>query len=238
MDRSGGAAPLNGSIPDMTSSSSSFIALQTLYLKHSKRDQDAVKLLIPGDVSDDYLEVFCKNVYNLREVTTRKFGEEGKEGGGEGAGEKWEEIKEELQMQIMMLDQSDPAAQSDPANSPLLWYFTLLGCETFYSLHSQYPGFDSRSLAQKADATELRQLILQIASTYGIDTPLLSGGEHADEATRWFAADVHNIGSVVGGVAGQEAVKIITGQYELGAGCGGSTFVFNGINGEAGIYNF
>ena len=42
---------------------------------------------------------------------------------------------------------------------------------------------------------------------------------------------MHNIGSVLGGVAGQEAVKIITGQYTPIK----NTYLFNGISGVAGV---
>ena len=36
---------------------------------------------------------------------------------------------------------------------------------------------------------------------------------HAKELTRYGNAELHNVASVLGGVASQEAVKIITGQY-------------------------
>jgi amyloid beta precursor protein binding protein 1 len=52
------------------------------------------------------------------------------------------------------------------------------------------------------------------------------------ELTRYGNAEIHNIASVVGGVASQEAVKIITGQYlPLD-----NTYVFNGIAAVAGVY--
>jgi len=49
------------------------------------------------------------------------------------------------------------------------------------------------------------------------------------EFCRWGGAEVHNIDSVMGGVAAQEAIKAVTRQYvPLN-----NTFIFNGANGVA-----
>jgi amyloid beta precursor protein binding protein 1 len=54
------------------------------------------------------------------------------------------------------------------------------------------------------------------------------------ELTRYANAEIHTVASVVGGVASQEAVKIITGQYiPLD-----NTYVFNGIVAVGGVYRF
>ncbi len=55
---------------------------------------------------------------------------------------------------------------------------------------------------------------------------------YAKEMTRYNNAEVHNIASVVGGVASQEAVKMITGQYIPIDG----NYIYNGIAGVAGIF--
>jgi amyloid beta precursor protein binding protein 1 len=48
---------------------------------------------------------------------------------------------------------------------------------------------------------------------------------HAMEITRYGGCELHNICSVIGGVASQEVVKIITHQYQPFD----NTFIFNGI---------
>jgi len=55
---------------------------------------------------------------------------------------------------------------------------------------------------------------------------------HAEEAVRWFAAEVHAVAAVVGGVAAQEAVKLITKQYVPI----NNTYVFNGVASVGGVY--
>ena len=74
--------PLNGSIPDMTSSTQSYIQLQGLYKNKAESDKEDMRLIIKeitcelgagtsgsGDiptVTDDDLSTFCKNIFNLR----------------------------------------------------------------------------------------------------------------------------------------------------------------------------
>ena len=54
------------------------------------------------------------------------------------------------------------------------------------------------------------------------------------ELTRYAQAEIHTIASVVGGVASQEAVKLITGQYVPLH----HTYVYNGIASTGGVYKF
>mmetsp|Transcript_14646 Transcript_14646/g.15344 ORF Transcript_14646/g.15344 Transcript_14646/m.15344 type:complete len:613 (-) Transcript_14646:64-1902(-) len=56
---------------------------------------------------------------------------------------------------------------------------------------------------------------------------------HARELTRYGGVELHNISSLMGGIAAQEAVKIITHLYVPLS----NTYVFNGIAGCGGNYN-
>ena len=54
---------------------------------------------------------------------------------------------------------------------------------------------------------------------------------HAQELSRFGASELHAVAAVVGGVASQEAVKVIARQYEPVD----HTYVFNGIAGVGGV---
>jgi amyloid beta precursor protein binding protein 1 len=57
---------------------------------------------------------------------------------------------------------------------------------------------------------------------------------HAIEVVRYGGVCLHNISSLIGGVAAQESIKILTHQYiPLN-----NTFVYNGIAGCAATYDF
>mmetsp|Transcript_27494 Transcript_27494/g.62216 ORF Transcript_27494/g.62216 Transcript_27494/m.62216 type:complete len:84 (+) Transcript_27494:1615-1866(+) len=47
------------------------------------------------------------------------------------------------------------------------------------------------------------------------------------EVCRWAGAEMHSIASVMGGIASQEAIKAITGQYKPLE----NTFIWNGASG-------
>lgn len=66
----------------------------------------------------------------------------------------------------------------------------------------------------------------------------LASPDHVDsickELTRYGNAEIHTIASVIGGVASQEAVKIVTGQYiPLD-----NTYIYNRMVSVAGVYKF
>jgi len=247
-----GQPPLNGSIPDMTSSTQSFIKVQNIYQKKAEKDRltmrqfvnditneySSPQLLMP-QISDEYLSTFTKNIYSLRHVRTRSYCDE--YDFSYSTNEKEDILGEVISATF------DP--YEVPDQTPLLWYIALRACETFYEKHNHYPGKDSRKLALESDANEVQGYIEGLVEKLGflndggenalIQATLLSTeeekkGAYAREVTRYYNAELHNVASVVGGVASQEAVKLITGQYIPMDG----TYVFNGIACVGGIYKF
>ena len=123
---------------------------------------------------------------------------------------------------------------------------TLRATDRFHSKYARYPGEndDSTLIADQEEVfAELRVLCEQ----YGVDPTLIEGntteGEdkmktddggdvialvtraHAAEITRYGGCELQNTSALVGGIAAQEAVKIITHQYvPLN-----NTYIFNGI---------
>ncbi|CAN0282438.1 unnamed protein product, partial [Phaeothamnion confervicola] len=69
---------------------------------------------------------------------------------------------------------------------------------------------------------------------WGLAAPAALSRKHAQEMARYGGAELHNVAAVVGGVASQEAVKLITKQYVPV----NNTVVFNGVVGVIGIYEF
>ena len=56
--------------------------------------------------------------------------------------------------------------------------------------------------------------------------------DHALEITRVGACEIHNIAALIGGIASQEIVKIITKQYVPM----NNTYIYNGIAGVGATY--
>jgi amyloid beta precursor protein binding protein 1 len=220
--------PLNGSIPDMTASTDMYIELQTIYRDQAAKDLQEMKSFLAdtaSEVSEDDLHTFCTNVYAVGRLQTRTLVEEYNEPPTEELLEDWNMVT------------FDP--YEAPEHTPLIWYLGFRGCQLFYHTHHRYPGVTND---WETDIPVLNECIGKVVDQYQlkenemIQQVLLSDCEQkvAHELTRYAQAEIHNIASVVGGVAAQEAVKIITGQYVPLD----NTYVFNGIASVGGVYRF
>ena len=264
--------PLEGTIPDMVSDTSRYVALQEAYQKQAEMDRskltDMVKSLL-GECksrsngcdlsvsmpSDDDIVTFCKNARYLRILETRPLYAEyrlqdpnspivsslSKTLASTDMPSNFESIQSDARDDLLM-STMDPY-ETDPVHTPLLWWIALRACDAFYDRHHHYPGKHDQELALEADANEVYKCMLEIAFSLGlkdcdfIKEQLLDqekGKDLAREVVRYDEGEIHNIAAVVGGVASQEAVKLITGQYVPFD----DTYVYNGIASTAGVYRF
>ena len=245
--------PLNGSVPDMTASTKLYVQLQKLYKDQAEEDLQTMAEILRRQqadaeggstfeaVTDDDISNFCANVYSVGHLQTRSLKEEYHTANGTAD----EELVDDWQMALM-----DP--YEVPVHTPLLWYLALRACQVFCQKKGRYPGCveacgdqdNKEALAQ--DASSLLQILnervlpfYQLSSSLSDgegDSPLSVTNMHkiCQEMTRYGNAEVHTVASVVGGVASQEAVKIITGQYVPV----NNTYVYNGIVSVGGVYRF
>jgi len=262
--------PLEGKIPDMTSDTARFVALQEAYQKQAEQDRakicqiaktllDECKQASNGcDLhvsipSDDEIVTFCKNARYLRILETRPLFAEYKVQDPASPTlsilkpTSFENIPNFDTIQADARDDLQSAMfdpyETDPIQTPLLWWIALRACDAFYDRHEHYPGKHEQELALESDANEVYKFMTQIANNLGlsecdfIKENLLDsskGKDLAREVVRYDEAEIHNIAAVVGGVASQEAVKLITGQYVPFD----DTYVYNGIASTAGVYRF
>ena len=110
-----------------------------------------------------------------------------------------------------------PAAAC-PACAPRAWR------QAFYAGRSRWPGqYDSEV---ESDVSMLKQCVTEVTKELNLSTtPMLD--DLVSEFCRWGGGEMHNLSSVMGGIASQEAIKAVTHQYiPLD-----NTFIFNGTNG-------
>lgn len=262
--------PLEGKIPDMTSDTTRYVALQEAYQKQAEQDRakicEIAKALLEeckqasngcdlhiGMPSDDEIVTFCKNARYLRILETRPLYAEYKV--QDPASPTLSILKPSFFENIPNFDTIQADARddlqasmfepydTDPIQTPFLWWIALRACDAFYDRHEHYPGKHEQELALESDANEVYKFMTQIATNLGlsecdfIKENLLDsakGKDLAREVVRYDEAEIHNIAAVVGGVASQEAVKLITGQYVPFD----DTYVYNGIASTAGVYRF
>jgi len=142
-------------------------------------------------------------------------------------------------------------------HTPFLWYLGLRAVQIFCDREGRYPGcvVECNDVGDGNDNGTLKkdeELLTKIMKESVIphykvsEQELLLSNDDSDdddnnnvvrickELTRYGNAEIHTIASVVGGVASQEAVKIITKQYvPLN-----NTFIYNGIVSVGGVYKF
>lgn len=226
MKQHGNQAPLHGTIPDMTASTEFYVEIQKAYHDQAACDLEEMRSYLPEqDVSQEDVTTFCQNVHSMELFQTRTFEEE-----------TTPKLTEELQEDWMMATM-DP--YEVPEHTPFLWYLGFRGCQLFYDTHGRYPGVMD---AYQEDVAPLQECIVQVVTSLGlqenelVQSTLLSAEapKFAQELARYGQAEIHNIASLVGGVASQEAVKCITNQY---IPCD-NTYIYNGIASVAATYKF
>ncbi|CAM9233357.1 unnamed protein product [Chrysoparadoxa australica] len=218
----GGLPPLPGEIPDMTAETDSFILLQQVYQAKAEKDFQVIaertaSLLEsvgrPADsISVDDMRLFCKNCCSLLSVTTRTIAQE----------------TEQLEKEAIFEAMEDPYEVQE--QTPMLWYLALRGADLFFQQHQRYPGTTDATL--QADGAALWDLMKGVMKQAGLEEGGNLTEQHAKEIARYGACELHNIAAIVGGIAAQEAVKVITHQYTPL----NNTVIYNGVAGVAAVY--
>lgn len=243
--------PLAGTIPDMASTTEHFVHLQSIYQHQAREEGSLFRAVLDGvlreaglptdHIPQEEVEVFTKNATNFLSVCT-----------GSMEKELSDSVEEELKERVKDVLEND--LFEDPAQTPILWYIALRAVDSFERKHARLPGdllsFGGCEEAPllKKDLDEVLQLLQRICEDYEVsgffDNSAVEENvegeasmdveeprairlvDYAQEVVRYGGCELHHISSVVGGIASQEAVKIITHQY-LPIN---NTYVYNGIN--------
>mmetsp|Transcript_8982 Transcript_8982/g.19249 ORF Transcript_8982/g.19249 Transcript_8982/m.19249 type:complete len:537 (+) Transcript_8982:66-1676(+) len=207
-----GHLPLEGVIPDMHSTTDLYLRLQRVYKERADRDVRAVEGHVrailgrigrePSSIPLEAVRYYCRNARNLRVVRYRTLSEE--YGGDSGRGS--------LLQQALSGESSAPDAS---------FYVLLRAADRFYATHGRFPG--SLDHETEADVPALKALAGQIISEMGA-----SGNVSDDcvvEMCRFGAGELHVVAAMMGGMAAQEAIKLITRQFTPVAG----SLLFNAV---------
>jgi amyloid beta precursor protein binding protein 1 len=121
--------PLIGTIPDMTSDSAKYIQLQKIYRSKAKEDSETVYNILQNlpkvgnlNVTENEINIFCKNSHNLRVVRTTSID-------SELTGDRLRRIVSTIQI-----------ADDDTEHDELRYYILMRLIDRFYSFHNRFPG--------------------------------------------------------------------------------------------------
>lgn len=211
----GGVPPVVGKIPDMAASTTEYVTLQELYQKKAAEDLSQVRAGCAGvaSVTDDEVALLCQNAAHLDWLQTGSL-----------------PMFLGCHPSEDIVDDLGGCEQDEerPDQTALWWYVGFAACQMFRERELRYPGVNDDF---DKDVPRLLECWEQLLTAYGLS---MDDTRICKEMARYGNAEVHNIASIVGGVASQEAVKLVTGQYIPI----NNTYVFNGISSMGGVYKF
>ncbi|KAH0916800.1 hypothetical protein HID58_031246, partial [Brassica napus] len=207
-----GEAPLEGSIPDMTSSTEHYINLQKIYLAKAEADflvmEKRVKNILkkigrdPSSISKTTIKSFCKNARKLKVCRYRKVEDEFSN-------------PSVTEIQKCLADEDYSGAMG--------FYVLLRAVDRFTANYNKFPGqFDG---GMDEDISRLKTTALSLLGDLGCNGSVLPD-DLINEMCRFGASELHVVAAFVGGIASQEVIKLVTKQFVPMLG----TYIFNGID--------
>ncbi|CAG0913132.1 unnamed protein product [Notodromas monacha] len=211
-----GSLPVRGSLPDMTSDSDGYVALQKVYRDKAARDADVVARRVRGllrdlgrnadSISEQEVKLFCRNSAFLRLQRGTCV------------------AKEFRQFPKLV----DLGAELESGDSDLTFYVLLRAMERFRTDFGRYPGVLDAQI--ELDNMQLKACVCKLLSESG--TPVSIGDDYVQEITRYGAGELHSVAAFVAGCAAQEAIKLLTRQYVPVD----NTMIYNAIVSKCAVY--
>ncbi|PKA52596.1 NEDD8-activating enzyme E1 regulatory subunit [Apostasia shenzhenica] len=207
-----GEPPLEGSIPDMTSLTEYYITLQRIYQAKAESDflvmERRVRVILknvgrdPESISKAYIKNFCKNA---RKLTVCRYHPIEDEYNSPAVSE----------LQKYMTDEEYCVAVG--------FYILLRAVDRFAANFNRFPGLFDGEMDE--DISRLKTIAVGVLADYGLHGSTLSE-DLINEMCRFGGSELHGVAAFIGGIASQEAIKLITKQFVPLNG----TFIFNGID--------
>lgn len=226
-----GKPPCAGTLPDLTSSSERFIALQQIYQEKCKQDVEVVSNHVNSILEQldsasaveirkavwlngyEYVERFCRNILDCRVVRIRTMAEEISHPIPEAIREA---LLEEIENHRNDEEEVEKCAANDscrtvlPKSCPLSWHILWQATEAW---NENYRHEESNDRMQKIMKGSL---IPSILDRMGLKPPFSSLSNDLYSAMSLLSSydlELHATASIVASIAAQEAIKICTGQF-------------------------
>ncbi|KAL7419270.1 hypothetical protein Q5752_006107 [Cryptotrichosporon argae] len=198
--------PVSPSLPDMHSSTTSYVALQNLYKQQFKHDLGVYsgileKVLervgLPADaVPSEEVEGFARNVAGVGMVK----------------GNALKDVKG-VRGALRELIVNEVTPDGEPSVN-LSLHLALLAAERFHTAHGRWPNTD-RSADPAAETHELEATLLRIVQELNPKVQELPEPvtQSIAEVVRGAFGCIATTAAFLGGIAAQEAIKLVTNQY-------------------------
>jgi amyloid beta precursor protein binding protein 1 len=234
-----GQLPLEGSIPDMTSTTESYVELQRLYADRATADhrdvhRRAVMLANAAGlefaekyITEEDAKVFCKNCRHAKFID-------------------WRPLTDDYYPNAYTSHLRDTLRESFADSTRAMSVFVFVGlraADRFRCIHSRMPGVFPCMTTHSAEGDSVERIDTLVRKDGEkvrllMDEWLCATGIAIDAAQRELVSNVayeiaryadsqlHPVGAILGGIASQEIIKIITHQYTPMT----RRLIFDGIN--------
>lgn len=232
VDKEGqGLLPVRGVIPDMTSDSDKYIQLHSLYREQAAVDVVAVTThllrllqtigrdeplslqktrspasspatMSPDNITDEYIRSFCKHASFLRVIRSRSLAAE---------------YDASTARVSLLAEQLDDVDNSDT----VVYYVLLRAVDRFHSHMNRYPGLYDEHV--ELDIPAVKGHVHKLLQEWGLSQQVKD--EFIHEMCHYGACEIPSVAALIGGIAAQEAIKVMTSQFiPLN-----NTFIYNAI---------
>lgn len=213
-----GDLPLDGAIPDMTSLTEYYVKLQKIYQDKAEAYISVVEARVKQilrtigrdshSITRATIKQFCKNTRNIRVFQYPSLEKE------------FSSLAGSELSKLLSLEE----------NSNANLYVLLRGVDHFASAYNRYPGVFDEDLEE--DVSKLKAVTSMLLNSLGVGGSNISE-DLISEMCRFGASEIHNVSSIIGGIASQEAIKLITKQFTPLSG----TLVYNGIDSTSSVFH-
>ncbi|KAF2589886.1 hypothetical protein F2Q70_00042100 [Brassica cretica] len=205
-------APLEGSIPDMTSSTELSATASKIYQSKAEADflvmEKRVKNILKkigrdlSSISKPTIKSFCKNARKLKVCRYRMVEDE---------------------FSNPCVTEIQKCLADEDYSGAMGFYVLLRAVDRFTANYNKFPGqFDG---GMDEDISRLKTTALSLLADLGCNGSVLPD-DLINEMCRFGASELHVVAAFIGGIASQEVIKLVTKQFVPMLG----TYIFNGID--------
>eukprot|EP00002_Diphylleia_rotans_P000878 TRINITY_DN10476_c0_g1_i1.p1 TRINITY_DN10476_c0_g1~~TRINITY_DN10476_c0_g1_i1.p1 ORF type:complete len:522 (-),score=107.39 TRINITY_DN10476_c0_g1_i1:188-1753(-) len=192
-----GKLPLPGNIPDMHSDTQGYLKLLKTYQAKANTDLGNVVNHVhailrqlgksPDSISTDEIRTFCRNAASIQVLRYPSFSSE----------------------YDNLCDYSGLANELVNPESAAIYYLLFRSADHFYETFRRPPGIFTTEL--ESDFCHLKSSFQALVASLKVSAPS-SSEDYIREFCRYGQSELHNVAAILGGLAAQEVIKLITMQ--------------------------
>lgn len=217
-----GLPPVDGTLPDMHSSTQCYLDLQKIYKEKAEKDALLVEQYVrpilqsigrdPDSIEASEVRRFCRNARHLRIVRPRPLSRE--------------------VSSSCCADALKSALNNEETAVNAGFYVLLRAVDKFHSNHQRFPGVYTDELEE--DIALLKVAVNATLSECGVSGSSAVIDDLVTEMCRFAGGELHVVASLVGAMASQESIKLLTRQFvPIGA-----TVIWNAVHCTSSVFHF